>query len=88
MGRDAQISPPRSFGEFFRHGNIFGRLDAAADGNEDGRLRQVHGLLRFAEKLERLGANLLGLQIDGDRSSPALCRWRASLTRSARNAPA
>ncbi len=29
-------------------------------------LRQVDGLLCFAEKFERLGADLLRLQIDGD----------------------
>ncbi len=65
MGRDAEISPPKSFRQLFRHGNIFGRLDPASNGNQNGRLRQVHGLFGFAEKLQRLGANLLRLQIDG-----------------------
>ena len=70
MGREAAISPPKSFRQLFRHGNIFGRLDAAADGDQNRRLRQVHGLLCFAEKLQRLGANLLGFQIR--RSRPSL----------------
>ena len=52
--------------EFFGEGNIFRRFDAAADGNEDGRLREVDGLLGFAEKVERLGADLLWLQIHAD----------------------
>src|SRR2546429_1407332 len=38
--------------------NILGRLDAAADGNYERRLRQVHGGFRFLEEIERLGANL------------------------------
>jgi hypothetical protein len=52
-------------GQLFGEGNIFGRFDAAADGDQDGRLREVDGLLGFAEKFEGLGANLLGLQFDG-----------------------
>src|ERR1700678_4020115 len=53
------------FGQFFSERNIFRRLDAAADADKDWALREVDGLLGFAEKLAGLGANLLGLQVDG-----------------------
>ena len=51
--------------EFFGQRNIFGSFDAAADTDEDGALREVDGLLGFAEKFAGLGADLLGLQLDG-----------------------
>src|SRR5439155_10221926 len=46
------------FRERFGLWNILGRFDAAADGNNERRLRQVHGGFRFLEEIERLGANL------------------------------
>src|SRR5580693_3526006 len=41
--------------EFFRDGNIFRSFDATTDGDEDGSLREIHGLLGFAEQIEWLG---------------------------------
>ncbi len=50
------------FREFFGERNIFRGFDAAAYGDQDGRLREVHGLLGFAEQIERLGADLFWFQ--------------------------
>ncbi len=53
------------FGEFFGQRDIFWRFDSAADRNQNRRGGEVNGLLGLAEKLERLGANLFGLQFHG-----------------------
>ena len=62
-GRDFSAE---GFGEGFGLGDVFGGFDAAADGDDDGGLREVDGGFGFLEKIEGLGADLLGFEIDGD----------------------
>src|SRR5258708_18174906 len=72
-GKPALVADGARGGDFAADGlsrllgkrDILGSFDAASDGHNDGRLREVHGLLGLAEKFERLGANLPGLQIHG-----------------------
>src|SRR6266478_2112783 len=54
-------------GQRFRVRNIFRRFDPAANRHNQRRLCQIHRGLRFLEQIERLGADLLRLQINGHR---------------------
>src|SRR6516165_9481562 len=56
----------KGFRKCLRLRDIFRRLDAAANGDDERRLREVYGGFGFLEKLKRLGANLCGAQRDRD----------------------
>src|SRR5215471_10483523 len=56
----------QSFGHCFRLSDVFRRLDAAADRDDQRSLSEIDGGLGFLEKLQRLGAYLFGLQLDRD----------------------
>ena len=60
MGRDAPSSAPRRLRQLLNQRNVVGFLDAAAHRHDHVRRAQVHRLLRFAEKLERPGADVAG----------------------------
>src|SRR5713226_7922562 len=59
--RRSDLSTER-FCERLRLRDIFRCFDAAADGHDQWSLRQIDGRLRFLEKLQRFGANLLSAQ--------------------------
>ena len=51
-------------GKLLRHRNILRRFDSATHRDKNRRLGQVDSLLGFAEDLERLSANLRGIELD------------------------
>ena len=54
MGRDAAISPPSASAKLLGEFDVLLLLDAAADGDDDFRLREIDGLLGFLEDLRGL----------------------------------
>ena len=84
MGRDAAISPPSASAKLLGQFDILLLFDSAADGDDDFRLGQIHGLFGFLENLVRLVADELG-DVDVDRLDRRAAAPASAL--SPRNAP-